>query len=238
MNVAFAAALTLHLFLLLIKIDISQFDLPVRSERALIVELQQTRELQQTIESDQKFEEQPTADTSTFEAKQQTAEPVSELVEEALIEKPAVEKLRVEAAPLSESRAIENDLMSVSSNDAVTNLVIPSIDSREFRQFIETEVQRNRQLNSEAVDDFSETFQPPVEPKLKDIKQETGSLGGGNYKVRRNGVVCETLTMVPQTFDQINGANIRTSGNCKEVKKKFNLVDENGKIRNSDHQDW
>lgn len=104
-----------------------------------------------------------------------------------------------------------------------------------IKRFVKSEIQSSNGDSQVEVDEFSNTFLEPKKPEYKDIKREGTSLGGGNYKIRKNGVECESLKMVPQSYDEVhNYSSILTIGNCVDKNKKIRLLDENGKILNSD----
>ena len=106
-----------------------------------------------------------------------------------------------------------------------------------MNQFIEAETQRHLESNPHALDTFSSSFVRPAPVEHKDMKRETGPLGGGLYKVRKNGVECHSLKMTPQSFDDINRfGTITTSGQCKDLSPPIDLVDASGNIKNSDRQ--
>lgn len=137
--------------------------------------------------------------------------------------------------PLQPSTAT---VLSKTPEPSQQSITVPSINSDVFKEFLRAETNRAISENTEAATEFADTFTPPSNPKLPNIKRDTGPLGGGSYKVRQNGVECESLVMVPQTFDQLTQGTISTMGKCKDLKKKFDLLDEDGKIKNSDRYDW
>lgn len=112
-----------------------------------------------------------------------------------------------------------------------------SINSDAFKSFVEQETQRAINQGSKEAGAFEQSFIAPTEPVKQEFSRGTAALGGGIYKVSRNGQTCQTLVMVPQSFDDFNNGTISTSGECEPNKKAFNLTNEDGSIRNSDRYD-
>ena len=114
--------------------------------------------------------------------------------------------------------------------------VTPTITAASIRKFIEAETARASNTNDAALSGFSDTFVAPAPQKHKNTKHPSGPLDGGAYKVVKNGVECVQLRMAPQTFDQLTGKYgvISGSGRCKKLNKPIELLDKDGKIKNSD----
>lgn len=82
-----------------------------------------------------------------------------------------------------------------------------SSNSPSLARFLRSELQRDQRAFPNAAQDFADTFEasnvapePPTE-----IAYAQGPLGGGQYKVHKNGKVYCVLQMVAQSFDDING---------------------------------
>lgn len=114
--------------------------------------------------------------------------------------------------------------------------VTPTITAASIRKFIEAETARASNTNDAALSGFSDTFVAPAPRTYKNTKHPSGPLDGGAYKVVKNGVECVQLRMAPQTFDQLTGKYgvISGSGRCKKLNKPIELLDKDGKIKNSD----
>jgi len=82
----------------------------------------------------------------------------------------------------------------------------------------------------------SDTFVAPAPITRRNTKHPSGPLDGGAYKVVKNGVECVQLQMAPQTLDQVTGkyGAISGSGRCKKLNRPIELLDKDGKIKNSD----
>lgn len=128
-------------------------------------------------------------------------------------------------------------ILTQEQKEEPTTFVIPSVDSESFQQVIKESTKTVISDSQNVLESFANTFVAPTPQAEIEIKDETGPLGGGSYKVRNKDFECETLKMVPQSFDDFNGGTISTKGKCRRLKSKFNLVDKDGKIRNSNRQD-
>jgi hypothetical protein len=101
-----------------------------------------------------------------------------------------------------------------------------STNSVTFQGFLEPETDRNIDSKQNALSEFSATFKvyfdPPettIETNYRDFQ---GALGGGQYKVYKNGKVTCLLNIVPLSFDDhVYGAG----GGARDCtpKKKFDL---------------
>ena len=107
-----------------------------------------------------------------------------------------------------------------------------------IKRFAETEVESNLNVDQTRFETFSESFVAPKAKLLKDTEKLANELDGGAYKVRKNGVECVVLKMVPQSFDEMNTVGtISGSGSCVDKNKKMRLLDDYGKLLNSDRFD-
>lgn len=88
------------------------------------------------------------------------------------------------------------------------------VHSQSFRRWLEHDTRQYIENNPGVLQDFAATFKAVPAEQEPDIKYEQGPLGGGNYKVRRNGMTCEQLVMVPMSFDDHLSGTISTAGNC------------------------
>jgi hypothetical protein len=101
-----------------------------------------------------------------------------------------------------------------------------------FRQFLQAEIARDAQKNPNAAKEFSDTFALDfvVPEPVSDTEYDQGPLGGGQYKVRKNGKIYCVLKVVPLTIDDQAYAFPPTSKDCTP-KQKFdpklrkNIVD-------------
>ena len=95
----------------------------------------------------------------------------------------------------------------------IGRLQISEWASQETKQYLDN--------NKGIISNFAKTFVPKLIEKLPDLKYEDSqaALGGGIYKIRKNGVTCEALTFVPMTFDDYTQGTISTSGKCRETPK-------------------
>ncbi len=212
---AFVLALALHGFLLLV------------NARLYSIEQRQNRD--QTLSVD------------IFEEPER--EPKEELTPELSREIPTPQNISKET-PSKPSKApvlSGNKLVTDDSQQQVV-IKIPSINSESFQGFIRQETDRALNQNPDATQKFVETFVAPIGPDISDTTQKVGNLGGpiggGIYKVRSGGVECRALSMIPQTFDDFTQGTISTGGvgggDCRTLKKKIDLTDKNGNIKNSD----
>jgi hypothetical protein len=91
-----------------------------------------------------------------------------------------------------------------------------------FRRFLQAEISRDAQTNPNAAKEFSETFTPYfVAPEIaEDTEYSQGPLGGGQYKIRKNGKVYCVLKMVPLSMDDQEYGFPSSSKDCT-LKQKF-----------------
>lgn len=101
-----------------------------------------------------------------------------------------------------------------------------SASSDNFRRFLQSETDRNIDSKQNKLSEFSANFEPyfdaPETAPETSYRDFQGALGGGQYKVTKNGRVTCVLKMVPLSFDDhIYGAG----GGTKDCtpKKKFDL---------------
>ena len=231
MSLAFAAALCLHVVILLVRLDLSQTASSVN--KTLSIEIQPPTPLIEEVAPD--------------------VDPPKEKIEPEVEPQPQQEpQLDKEPQPVKEPQP-QQTTASITAADVITSqpdepqpddqaISVPSIHSDEFQRFLRSELENETNRNPDGEREFSDSFIAPAKPDISDTNPNVGPLGGplggGSFKTRRNGVECENLKMVPQSFDDLTGSTIRTSGNCKDLNKKIDLVDENGRIRNSDRYDW
>lgn len=102
-----------------------------------------------------------------------------------------------------------------------------STSGESFQRFLQSETEHNIKALDNKLSEFSTTFKPYFEPPIStpDIayREFQGALGGGQYKVYKNGKVTCELNMVPLSFDDhVYGAG----GGTKDCtpKKKFDLT--------------
>jgi hypothetical protein len=89
-----------------------------------------------------------------------------------------------------------------------------------FRQFMQAEILRDSRKNPNAAKTFSETFVPDfvAQERVDDTEYAQGPLGGGQYKVRKNGKIYCVLKMVPLTLDDQMHAFPAISKDCTPKK--------------------
>ena len=82
-----------------------------------------------------------------------------------------------------------------------------SINSKIFARFLRDELERDTQAKPNAAEQFADTFVPyfNAKPVPANTVYAQGQLGGGQYKVRKNGKVYCVLKLVPLSFDDIVG---------------------------------
>jgi len=201
---AFIAAFVLHILLLIIKLDLSHPNITL------------TPTLKVLVSAPEPVEEEVLEPRSSSQPSQPQDPPV--VTEEEVI------------SPPSPTLAVNNIKDSIKPT-----IALPLINSDEVKQFIRAQTQAYIEKTPNAVSNFADTFTPPSNVELENRERVTPVLGGGNYKVRKNGVECETFVAVPLTFSEITGEVplLSGSGRCKNLKKKIELVDKNGNIKNS-----
>lgn len=217
---AFFAAFGLHAVLLTLEVVFEPEVLLI--EKRLSVELIKEEE---TVEQDQL-----TPESEQPEQSEKQAQPATEPV--------APTQPSLNEAPFDS--LLESKVLVDQHKSQNAKVSIPSINSERFKTFLRQETERALTDNKKGEHEFSSTFIPPARPQIKNKKRETGPLGGGNYKVVKNGIECETLVQTPQTFSELTGTVplLSGAGNCRDLNKKIDLVDENSKIRNSDRYEW
>ena len=206
-----------HALLLLIEFDV--IGLSGKSENTLSVEV--------VFEQEQKPEEQDALKERVIE---------QQVIEEQVVSEPpeSVPEPIVEPTPVLETLITKQP--SNEEPSSKTTVTVPiSPYSSDLRRFIQNDAKLNATDNGVKVSSFGQTFIEPAAPVIEDVARDTGPLGGGNYKVRRNGVECQTLRMVPQSFDELSGtvSTINTSGECEDLKPKIQLTNKDGSIKNS-----
>jgi len=232
---ALSAALCLHVLLLLSEFGYPHFDFASsRVESKLSISIEPT---------EKELPEPQVSDPPTLEKPEVT------LVEQTTSNQ--VESEQTQSQAQSESTSPDSQtsqLLSKESSKVTQEVVVPSatvsLNSDAFQRFLKTETLNALDQNPEAAGEFAESFKAPPKPDISDTDPKVGNLGGplggGSFKFRKNGVECQGLRMIPQTFDELTGAvpTISTGGNCKDLKKKIDLLDKDGKIKNSDRYDW
>lgn len=101
-----------------------------------------------------------------------------------------------------------------------------STSDENLKRFLRSETDRNINNEENKLSEFSATFEPyyqapEIVPEIS-YQDSQGYLGGGQYKVHKNGKVTCVLNMVPLSFDDhVYGAG----GGAKDCtpKKKFDL---------------
>ena len=91
-----------------------------------------------------------------------------------------------------------------------------------LNQWLSDERGRTSTQDSKTFDRFKKSFAAPSieeEPELLYEDGQQGALGGGIYKIRKNGVTCEQLNMVPMTMDDHLYGTISIIDNCSEEEK-------------------
>ena len=118
------------------------------------------------------------------------------------------------------------DVMSV-LDDAKEKKKIEPFSQQSFKQWLSKETGRYSTKHSPALKRFKDSFDEPVIEKKADIRYQDSvpsPLGGGIYKVRKNGVTCEQVTFVPMTMDEQLKGTISIIDNCsKEEKIKIKI---------------
>lgn len=214
---ALVAAVVVHLIVLGLELR------PVASDKTDTV----LTELYLEIEPLAEVKEETSTDNSKVTQKKDFQEMVEEESEEPKPEE------NIPPTPIEQFK----DVLLSKDKQTSKPIAIPSIYNESFTELIRDEAKEAVSRKSEEVRSFTQSFSAPIEGVRKNIERETGPLGGGNYKIRKNDVECQTLTMVPQSFEDFNNGTISTSGMCRDLKKKFNLTDKDGKIRNSNRYD-
>ena len=219
---AFFAALFVHAIILLTEVEPSNFR--VDSSPQIRVQLLEIKEPQE-----KEREQAPTEDPIP---QQDQPEPPSQNVE--------TQNNDVKKTPEPEPEPATELITSSEQTKPSSVILVPSIHSKEFKQFLKSETDGEFSNNPNAAGEFADTFIAPAKPVIKDRKRETGPLDGGNYKVVKNGIECESLVATPQSLDEITGVVplLSGKGRCRDLNKKIDLLDKDGKIKNSDRYDW
>ncbi|MFT5136205.1 MAG: hypothetical protein ACI9XU_000165 [Arenicella sp.] len=104
--------------------------------------------------------------------------------------------------------------------------IVLSTNSVTFKGFLQSETNRNIDLKPNTLSEFSATFKayfvPPETTPEINYRDHQGALGGGQYKVHKNGKVTCVLNMVLPSFDDhVYGAG----GGARDCtpKNKFDL---------------
>ncbi len=218
---AFVVALALHSLFLLLDVSFEPASQPSQSRFSVKIHKQESKQAETPELKEESKTDQPNTNTTSSPEK-----PLSRT-------QPTHNKNSVELL-------LDSKVLTDKKKNSDPELSVPSINGDDFQTFLQRETERALSQNKEGEDEFLSTFSPPDTRILKDTKRETGPLGGGNYKVVRNGVECEILVQVPQTLSEITGEVplLSGAGNCRDLNNKIDLLDKRGQVKNSDRHDW
>jgi hypothetical protein len=189
----FALAVALHISLLVITPNVFGFNKDRLPSLVLSIQLQKTN-IQNTPADT--FEPEPQRET--------TKQPEKLDFQEQMIV--------AQASPTDSGRELEPTLQ-LSTNSAT------------FKRFLQAETVRNIDSKPNILSEFTATFKtyfdaPETTPETN-YRDSQGALGGGQYKVYKNGKVTCVLNMVPLSFDDhVYGAG----GGARDCTPRKNLI--------------
>jgi hypothetical protein len=103
----------------------------------------------------------------------------------------------------------------------VSELALRAVTQEDLKRWLDDEKNLISNQNSTAFNSFKESFEAPAIKHKPELRYEDGqsSLGGGLFNVRKNGVTCEQITMVPMSMDDALYGTITAVGKCRKEEK-------------------